>query len=109
MIDIETINEEFNLAIRKRGAAVLLGKSFASLRMLRWRQKHKNDISLDMKLQILQKSGVQIEKYKYKQEDLVELIKYYQRCSMAARELGAEYIVEKWINRDRDLTGITKL
>lgn len=109
MIDIQLINSLFNTTIRKKGIAQVLNKTHATVRMMRWRHTKKNDISLELKLRVLQQAGVPLETYKYNHADMVSLLNYYQHCSMAARELGNEYIVEKWANRTRELSGKAKL
>jgi len=37
-----------------------------------------------------------MEQYMYTQKDLVSLINFYNKSSSAAKNLGTEYIIEKW-------------
>lgn len=109
MIPIELINEKFAEIIRKKGIAEKTGLPQHYFRQYRYMHK-QGRISLAKQIKVLKMAGVNLqETHRYEHKDLVELLNYYQRCSLAARQMGNEYIVEKFINKDRKIGGKAKL
>lgn len=105
MTDITHINRLFETAIAQPGIHKKLGITAKSVRMMRYNYKRWGRVRIERRVWVLQQLGIKLEAYQYTKTDMVELLKYYQRCSQAARELGIEYVVEKFINSERKLSG----
>jgi hypothetical protein len=105
MTDISKINKLFETAIAQPGIHHKLGITAKSVRMMRYNYKRWGRVRIERRVWVLQQLGINIEAYQYTKKDMVDLLNYYQRCSHAARELGNEYVVEKFINAERKLSG----
>ena len=90
------IEKAFNEVIKKRGIHAIAGRSLNSVLQLRYRHKHYGNVSINTKVFFLQKAKWPMEQYMYTQKDLVSLINFYNKSSPAAKNLGTEYIIEKW-------------
>lgn len=97
-MNIAAIDTAFKEVINRRGIHKTAGRSLNSVLQLRWRFKHTKNVSYSTKIFYLQKAGVHMEKYLYTEKDLVSLLNFYNRTSQSARNLGNEYVVEKWKN-----------
>ncbi len=96
-INTVAIDRAFSEVIYRRGIHRLAGRTLSSVLRLRYRHRHFNDVSYDMKLFYIRKAGVPMEKYQYTHDDLVELLKFNERTSGQAREFGPAYVIEKWL------------
>jgi hypothetical protein len=68
------------------------------IRHLRYKVRHnRNGISMDLKIRLLQKSGWLQDDRIYNRKDLVSLARTILKSSQAARDHGAEYLVDKWM------------
>lgn len=82
--------------LAQRGIHNKLGETSGYIRQMRYKLANGISISTDTKLRLLQKTGWQQDDKIYSQKDLVALAKFTLKQT-AARELGAEYIVEKFL------------
>ena len=96
-MDIATINKEFAKLINQRGIHNKLGITSDQVRNYRRYLKEGINVSTDLKVELLRKSGWRPEATKFTQLDLVALLKYNGRVSQSARDKGPEYVVEKWL------------
>jgi len=94
------IDNAFHEVIHRRGIHKTAGRSLNSVLQLRWRHRHTH-VSYNTKIFYLQKAGVQMDKFLYTENDMVSLLTFYNRTSQAARNLGNEYVVEKWKGQRR--------
>jgi hypothetical protein len=92
----DVIDKAFADLIFRRGVHQKLRIKSNYIRQLRRRLKFGAPISTDLKLRLLQKSGWIQDQAQYTLQDLVSLLKFYQRTSQAARDMGEEYVIEKW-------------
>lgn len=97
-MNTEVIDKLFNQVINERAVHLRLKHcSSAAIRNLRYRQKGKLcPVSHKKKIQVLQLAGVKLEHYEYTQKDMVNFLKFYNNTSQAARDLGIEYVLQKW-------------
>ncbi len=61
--------------------------------------KNGKTISTDLKIHLLQKTGWQQDDKTYNRKELVSLLNFWKRTSQAARDMGPEYVFEKWAAR----------
>ena len=92
------IETAFNELINKRGIHNICGRSLNSILQLRYRHRHYGNVSINTKVFFLQKAKWPMEQYVYTQKDLASLLTFYAKSSAAAKNLGIEYIIEKWKN-----------
>ncbi|RYD84403.1 MAG: hypothetical protein EOP84_05590 [Verrucomicrobiaceae bacterium] len=94
----EVIDREFAKLVAQRGIHhKLVGVTSEQIRQHRSKLKKGIPISTDLKLELLRKSGWKEDAAQFTRGDLVAFAKFYARTSAAAREQGAEYVVEKWL------------
>lgn len=96
-MNIDAIDTAFADLIAKRGVYKDLNITMTHLKQLRYKLKHGQGISTDLKLQLLQRSGWRQDQAQYTRQDLVSLLKFYERTSQVARDVGPEYVVEKFL------------
>lgn len=76
-----------------------LGISSRHAAQLRYLARRGQHVSLRRKLSLLQKSGWRQSPKQYTRVDLVNLVHYAIKQGSAAKELGAEYIVGKFLSK----------
>lgn len=76
-----------------------LGISSRHAAQLRYLARRGHHVSLRRKISLLQKSGWQASPKHYTRVDLVDLVSFALQQSNAAKELGAEYIVGKFLGK----------
>ena len=97
----EEINKAFEALIAERGVHNRLRLSSGVVRNMRYNMAKGIPVSTDLKLEWLKKSGWQEEAASFTRADLISLMKHYERSSAAARENGPEYILEKWLLKNK--------
>lgn len=65
--------------------------------LLRYKVRNGIGISIEKKLQLLQRSGWRQSDIQYSRKDLVEAVRLAMRSGSRAREQGPEYLVEKFL------------
>lgn len=95
-MNTDVIEKEFEKLLAKRGIYKMLGITSGDVRNYRYKLANGEPIKLETKLKLLQKSGWRQDDVKYTTQDLVSLINFYNKTSQAARNMGAEYVIEKW-------------
>lgn len=102
-MNIEKVNTEFVRLLntdktgrRKRRG---IGMDYRSAASLRYKLRNNIFISLELKLKWLQKAGIFVQSPNaYSREDLVSLLNYYTtRATESSKEIGVEYVVDKWL------------
>ena len=99
MTDIAIINRLFETAIAEKAVYRKLGITARTVASMRYNYKKHGRVRMEKRLWVLQKLGYDINAYSYTKANLVELLKFYNRCSQAARDLGPEYVAEKFIDQ----------
>lgn len=90
------VDEAFEKMINIRGIHNKLGNTSNDVKQLRYRLKNGPAVSLQLKLQLLQKSGYKQPQNNYSKKDLIEFAKYWHKCGESTRAMGIEYALEKW-------------
>ncbi|RYZ61454.1 MAG: hypothetical protein EOO14_05000 [Chitinophagaceae bacterium] len=93
------IDTAFNDYLFKPGMYKSMRITRAHQHVLRNQLRNKKFISLDKKLLLLQRAGWRSDGYQYTHTDLVEAVRFALRQSEAAKSMGAEYLVEKFLNK----------
>jgi len=93
---ISVIDKAFNDLIGQSGVHNTLRVTAGHIHTMRYNLKKGIHISLEKKLRLLQRTGWRQPDTRYTQADLVDLLKFYSRCTTDTRKLGPQYIVEKW-------------
>jgi hypothetical protein len=96
-MDTEEIDKKFNELLAKRGVHNELGIKSSYVTTLRYKLANDIGVSLETKIALLQKSGWNQGDNNFTRKDLVNAVKFALRQSAAAKEHGAEYIVEKYL------------
>ena len=97
-MNTDAIEKAFAEMISKKGIDKEIGISYSYLTTLRHKLKHGIAISLEKKIELLQKSGWQQNEASYTRKDLVEAIRFALKQGKAAKEHGPEYILEKFLS-----------
>jgi len=97
MTDIAKINQLFEQAIAEKAVYRKLGISARAVASMRYNYKKHGRVRIERRVWVLQKLGIDINAYQFNKTDLVNLLKFYNRSSQAAKDLGVEYIAEKFI------------
>jgi hypothetical protein len=95
-MNTDLLDTAFAALIKKRGVHNALGVEDNYVQQLRYKLKNGLAIRTDTKLRLLQKSGWRQDDRIYNRKDLIGFINFYNRTSQAARELGPEYVIQKW-------------
>jgi len=95
-MNTDVIHTAFETLIAERAVHTKLGISSDAVRSLRAKLKDGRGITTDRKLELLQKSGWRQDDHQYNRQDLVSLAKFILKSSAAAKEHGAQYLVDKW-------------
>ncbi len=95
-MNLDAINKAFSTLIYERSVHHKLSISATYVHQLRYRLKNGLGISTDLKIKLLQKSGWRQSQAIYTRQDLLDILKFYNRSSRAAKDLGFQYILEKW-------------
>lgn len=85
--------------IAERGVHKKIGISNSNVTTLRWKLANGIAVSLERKLELLQRSGWRQDERGYSRKDLVDAVKCALRAGARAKEWGAEYVVEKFLNK----------
>jgi hypothetical protein len=97
MFNTEVIDTAFAELIKQPGIHRQLYVTSNNVRQLRKRLQYGPRVSTDLKLKLLQKAGFTQDAHQYTQHDLVSLAKFVLHSSAATKELGAEYMVKKFL------------
>jgi len=95
-MDIDVIDKEFKKLISQRNVGPKLGETNNYIKQLRYKDKNGIGIGMETKIRLLQKSGWKQEDGTFTRKDLVSLLNFYKRTSQAARDMGPEYVIDKW-------------
>jgi hypothetical protein len=96
-MDTAEIDKKFSELIAKRGVHNLLGIKSSYVTTLRYKMANDIGVSLETKISLLQKSGWRQGDNNFTRMDLINAVKFALRQGAAAKEHGAEYIVEKYL------------
>lgn len=96
MIDLSLIDSEFEKMVKRWRISAQLKISQVSLRRLRYRVKHGQPVRIETKIKLLQRYGFRFEDVKYSDRDVIEVLKFYEASTTAARAMGVEYVFEKF-------------
>lgn len=95
-MNTDVIDAAFRDMISQRGIYRKLGITAGNVRNIRYNLNNAIPVSTDLKLKLLQKSGWRQDDKTYSRSDMVSLLRFYQRTSQTARDMGEEYVIEKW-------------
>lgn len=93
----QSIDSAFADLLTRRAVGKTLGISANYVAQLRHKLRTGIPVSLEKKMELLQKSGWRQGDQQYTQKDMVAAVNYALKSSKAAREMGAEYLVEKFL------------
>jgi hypothetical protein len=95
-MNIEKVHTAFKEVISIPGIYHKLGIPKNNLTQYRWKLKRGINITLDKKLSVLQRAGYRLESFQFTDSDVISAISFSVKASQATRNMGAEYIFEKW-------------
>lgn len=81
------------------GRSIGIKSNYAA--QLRHRIRNGHPISTDLKLKLLQRSGWRHPQQEYTRAQLVEAVRFAIKQGDTAKTLGAEYVVQKFLNTGR--------
>lgn len=94
---IEIIDAAFIKAIGERGSHRRMGISVNYAAQLRYKLRRGLTVSTDLKLKLLQRTGWITPDTRYTYKDLVEVARVATGAGRAGKDLGPEYLVEKFL------------
>ena len=97
-MNTDTIDKAFATLISGRAIHKQLGETSNYIKQLRFKLKNGINVSTDLKLRLLQKSGWKQSEKTFNRAQLVDLLKFYKKSSQATKDHGFEYVIEKWEN-----------
>jgi hypothetical protein len=97
-MNLEQINKIFAEVINRPGIYHQLNIPKNNVAQYRWKLKRGIHITVDKKLSVLQRAGYNMQAFEWTDKDLVDAIRFALRQGDAARQMGAEYLFEKWKN-----------
>jgi len=95
-MNIEKVHSAFKEVIATPGIYHKLNIPKNNVAQYRWKLKRNVNITLDKKLWVLQRAGYRLESFQYTDKDMVAAIRFVINASQATRNMGAEYLYEKW-------------
>lgn len=95
-MNIEKVHSAFKEVIAIPGIYHKLNIPKNNIAQYRWKLKRNINITLNKKLSVLQRAGYRLESFQWSDKDVVEAIKFVINASQATRNMGAEYLFEKW-------------
>jgi hypothetical protein len=95
-MNIEKVHNAFKEVIGKPGIYHKLNIPKNNVAQYRWKLKRNVYITIDKKLWVLQRAGYRLESFQYTDKDVVEAIRFAISASQVTRNMGAEYLFEKW-------------
>jgi hypothetical protein len=95
---IEIIDTAFRKMISERGSYRRMGISINYSAQLRYKTKKGITISIDLKLRLLQRTGWIPPDSRYTRREMVGAVRFCLSQGLAARDLGAEYLVDKFLS-----------
>lgn len=96
-MNYEGIDYDFAILLSQRGVHRRLGVKNNNFRQMRFRFRHGIPISTDYKIMLLQRSGWRHDDKQFTRQDMVAAVTLALNSNSHARQLGAEYIVEKYL------------
>lgn len=93
---LKEIDTAFKTLLATDNVHARLGVSAASIRQLRHRFQKKDFISLDKKVELLQKFGWKAVVKDYTTGDLISLADFVLKQGAAGKAHGGSYLVQKW-------------
>lgn len=97
-MNIEKVHAAFKEVIARPGIYYQLGIPKNNVAQYRWKLKRGVNITLNKKLWVLQRAGYRLESFQFTDADVIDAIKFAINASQATRNMGAEYVFEKWKN-----------
>jgi len=91
-----SIDRAFAQMINERGVHNKVEKSSEAVRQYRTQLKNGIPISMNLKLDLLQRTGWKSKDFDYTASDLLSLVKFALSTSDSAENFGPAYIIEKW-------------
>lgn len=95
-MNIEQIHFAFSEVVNTRGIYNVLGVPKNNVAQYRWKLKRNIHITLDKKLYVLQKAGYRVEQFQYTDAHLLDIVKFTIKAAQNTRDMGAEYVLDKW-------------
>lgn len=95
-MNTDAIDKAFTALLKEKSVYKKLGETDNYIKQLRYKLKNGIGVSMELKLRLLQKSGWRQPDETFSRADLVSLLKFNNRASQATRDLGPEYVIEKW-------------
>lgn len=95
-MNTDLLEKAFATMITKRSVHVDIGIDSNYVQQLRYKLRRGINIRMDTKLRLLQRGGWRQDDKIYSRKDLVNLLNFWKTTSQAARELGPEYVIDKW-------------
>lgn len=96
-MNVTIIDTEFAKYIAKPGIYQQMKITHQHQKLLRYHLRKGVPISLNKKLTLLQRAGWRQDQFQYTHEDLVAALKFSLQCAQSTRNMGAEYLAEKWL------------
>lgn len=95
-MNIEKVHAAFKEVIATPGIYHKLGIPKNNLAQYRWKIKKGINVTLNKKLWVLQRAGYRLESIQYTDADVIAAITFALNASQATRNMGPEYVFEKW-------------
>lgn len=94
----DAIHKVFAEKIRQTGIHRQMGISQAYVMTMRYKVRIGIPIKLETKLRLLQRAGWSQDELRYTRHDLVAAVRAALNAGSTGKQLGAEYLVEKFLN-----------
>lgn len=95
-MNIEKVHAAFKETIAIPGIYHKLNIPKNNVAQYRWKLKRGVNITLNKKLWVLQRAGYRLESFQFTDKDVIEAIRFVINVSQTTRNMGAEYVFEKW-------------
>lgn len=95
-MNIDNIHNVFEKTILMPGIYRKIGIPKNNVAQYRWKLKRGIKITIDKKLWVLQRAGYRFESLQYTDKDLVDILTFALNASQATRNMGPQYLLEKW-------------
>lgn len=95
-MNVHLIEKAFAELVGKPGIHHQLKIPKNNVAQYRWKLKRGKRITLDKQIRVLQKAGYRMEMFEYADKDMVEFARFILRAASSSKEMGAEYLLEKW-------------
>jgi hypothetical protein len=92
----EIINQAFQEMIATSRIHKKIGLTSIHVKTLRYQIRIGRKITIDKKLTLLKRSGWKYGTAKWTDQDMIDLLKFYDKLPAASRQFGPAYILEKF-------------